>query len=232
MPGRLPQLLLLCLCMLPCGCSIFPTTPLIHRPAAPVPPTQEIVILDPGVDPVGNPTVLTKPKENGLADVDIPPSVVVHKFYYTGDRNFQGPMLPGGPTVVVAGNPHTGERTYVATMLPPGAPRVYYTGTAIRYDYGYQSVSVCFGLFGKAKVLYTQQPTDIAGRVTNLSENMLANARRRVEESRIFNFGANLVGRTAESVENLARFSSRPAQPSERIFIPSEPGLNVKSPAD
>lgn len=126
------------------------------RPAAaPVPPTQEIEILDPGVDPTGKPAVLIRP---GLAGqvVDIPPAVIVHRFYYTGDRTFQGPMLPGGPTIVAVNHPATLERVYVPVTMPPGAPRVTYTAHAIRYDYGPQSVTLRFGVCGKPTVYYSQ----------------------------------------------------------------------------
>jgi hypothetical protein len=57
------------------------------RPSAPVPPTQEIVVLDPNVDPNGNPAVIPRPNCN-FTLVDIPPTVLVHRFYYTGDRSF------------------------------------------------------------------------------------------------------------------------------------------------
>lgn len=126
------------------------------RPAAPVPPTQEIEILDPGVDPTGKPAVLVRPGMNGLQQVEIPPAVIVHRFYYTGDRTFQGPMLPGGPVIIAVNHPKTGERVYVPLTMPPGAPRVTYTGRTIRYDYGPQSVTLTFGICGKPTVSYSQ----------------------------------------------------------------------------
>jgi hypothetical protein len=145
------------------------------RPAsAPVPPTQEIEILDPNVDPTGNPRVVqtgfpVPPAYPGCDgplsplspahaqyQIDIPPAVLVHKFYYTGDRTFQGPMIPGGPVIVSANHPKTLERVYVPVTLPPGAPRVTYTGDTIRYDYGPQSVSLTFGLCGNPRVRYSQ----------------------------------------------------------------------------
>src|SRR5437870_1587189 len=78
-----------------------------HQPA-PVPPALEIEILDPNVDPRGNPAVLTRPATvltctgpEGRVVVDIPPTVLVHRYYYTGDRSFQARLLPGGPCIVV-----------------------------------------------------------------------------------------------------------------------------------
>ena len=143
------------------------------RPAAaPVPPTQEIEVLDPNVDPTGKPaarvTSFAPPAADGYPvlpaalpqqQVDVPPAVLVHKFYYTGDRTFQAQILPGGPLVVSVNHPQTLERVYVPVTLPPGAPRVTYTGDAIRYDYGPQSVSLIFGHCGNPRVKYSQSTT-------------------------------------------------------------------------
>ncbi len=111
---------------------------------APVPPGLEIEILDPGVEPVGNPAVITTPGAAGQIRIDIPPTVLVHKYYYTGDRKFQGPMLAGGPAIVVVNHPKTGERAYLELQMLPGAPRVIYTSKTIEYDYGKQGIIICF----------------------------------------------------------------------------------------
>ena len=116
-----------------------------------VPPALEIEVLDPNVDPRGNPAVLTRPAAvltsmgpEGRMVVDIPPTVLVHRYYYTGDRSFQAGLLPGGPCIVVVSHPKTGERLYIPVQFPPGAPRVTYTGNSIEYDYGTQAVTISF----------------------------------------------------------------------------------------
>jgi hypothetical protein len=130
------------------------------RPNVPVPPGLEIEVLDPNADPLGNPAVELRRNDSccrGKDDdliVDIPPVVVVHKYYYTGDRSFQGPTLPGGPSIVVMNHPKTGQRCYVPVQMLPGAPRVHYSEKGIEYDYGRYGISVEFGLFGKPKVDY------------------------------------------------------------------------------
>ncbi len=142
------------------------------RPAsAPVPPGQEIEVLDPNVDPTGKPVVVRtgyqQPPESPFGapvppalqpaqTIDVPPTVLVHKFYYTGDRTFQGPMLAGGPVIVSINHPKTLERVYVPVTLPPGAPRVTYTSDAIRYDFGPQSITLAFGHCGNPRVRYSQ----------------------------------------------------------------------------
>jgi hypothetical protein len=133
--------------------------PPIHGPRpphAPVPPTQEIEVLDPNVDATGKPVPVLRPGYGGFQQVDVPPAVLVHRYYYTGDRSFQAQMLPGGPVIVTVNHPRSMERVYVPVTLPPGAPRVSYREDCIRYDYGPQSVILSFGLCGNPKVLYTQ----------------------------------------------------------------------------
>lgn len=114
-------------------------------PPFPVPPTLEIEILDPAADPVGNPTVtLRQTPHPDRLEVDIPPTVLVHRYYYTGARSFQAQILPGGPSIVVANHPDTGERCYIPVQMLPGAPRVTYTAKSIEYDYGSQAIFVDF----------------------------------------------------------------------------------------
>jgi hypothetical protein len=125
-----------------------------HAPHVPVPPSQEIEVLDPGVDPKGRPAIELSEDENGVRKVEIAPSVLVHRFYYTGDRTFQGPMLPGGPSIVVANHPRTGERCYIEVQMLPGAPRVTYCGSSIEYHYPLNTITVHFPILGGPKVKY------------------------------------------------------------------------------
>ncbi len=124
-----------------------------RKPTFPVPPGEEIEVLDPNAHPEGRPAVELWPDDEGL-QVDIPPAVLVHKYYYTGDRSFQAQMLPGGPVILVVNHPRTGERCYIQTNLLPGAPRVTYTAKSIEYDYGSHGITLRFGLFGHPKVTY------------------------------------------------------------------------------
>lgn len=120
-----------------------------HRQFASVPPTLELEVLDPGVDPNGNPRVVV----NDDGTVDIPPTVIVHRYYYSGDRSFQGPMLPGGPSILVMNHPKTGQKTYVSAQMMPGAPRVTYTKNRIVFQYPKHATIVEFG-WGAPKVKY------------------------------------------------------------------------------
>lgn len=115
-----------------------------------VSPVLEIEVIDPGVDAQGNPAVVLHDVEDGTI-VDIPPTVLVHRYYYTGDRRFRGPNLPGGPSIVVANHPRTGERVYVPVQLLPGSPMVHYTHCEIEFDYGETGISVVFPMIGQPR---------------------------------------------------------------------------------
>jgi hypothetical protein len=132
---------------------LTPSIQAAGRQSRNVPPTDEIEVLDPSADPLGRPAVELHQTANGLL-VDIPPAVLVHKYYYTGDRSFQAQMLPGGPSIIVVNHPKTGERCYIDAQMLPGAPRVTYTSSCVEYDYGENGITVHFGLFGQPTIKY------------------------------------------------------------------------------
>jgi hypothetical protein len=126
------------------------------KASAPTVPSLEIDVLDPNVDPTGHPKTLLVTQPDGRRTVEIPPTVLVHKLYFTGERSFRGPYIPGGPCIVVATHPKTGERVYVPVQMHPGYPTVRYTGCTIEYDYGPQSITIHFKHCGDPTVTYSQ----------------------------------------------------------------------------
>jgi len=134
---------------------VFAGASLGQPKAAPVPPMLEIEVLDPNVDPQGLPTVMTRNGFPGEMQIEIPQTILVHRYYYTGDRTFQARMLPGGPCIVVVHHPRTGERLYVPVQMAPGAPKVIYTNHAIEYDFGFQTITIRFCLIGRPEVVYS-----------------------------------------------------------------------------
>ena len=106
------------------------------------------------------PAALPRMEHTGFMKIDIPPTVIVHKYYYTGDRSFQARFLPGGPSMVVVNHPKTGERLYIPVNMLPGAPRIIYTHHAIEYDFGNQGVIIEFcWLTGRPHVEYRNHRT-------------------------------------------------------------------------
>lgn len=127
-----------------------------------VSPSEELEILDPQVDPEGKPRPLVLVGSDGLQRLEVPPTIIVHKHYYTGDRDFQGPMLQGGPVLLSVNSPANNERISVEVQLPPGAPRVYYRRDVIAYEFRDIVILVDLGktcvLSGKSKPSVTLIP--------------------------------------------------------------------------
>lgn len=194
-----------------CGTAGSASAGPLRAAAAPVPPTQEIEVLDPGVDPTGKPATMLRPDGAGGQLLDVPPAVLVHKFFYTGNRSFQAQILPGGPVIVSGNHPKTGERFYVPVTLPPGAPRVFYTADAIRYDYGPQSVRLSFGLCGKPVVHYSQG-TQVGERARGATAAAMTGARNWVQRTgipqgvrRLGQETKEVVGATADRINDAGR---------------------------
>jgi hypothetical protein len=142
-------------------CNAVAQDHILHmKPAKPtVSPLEELEILDPAGDPEGKPRSIVKPGVNGLPQIEVPPTIIVHRFYYTGDRDFQGPMLQGGPMIFAANSPATGEQIYVDVLLPPGAPRIKYRRDRIVYEYRDRSLTVKFGHPGPLGLGKAAKPT-------------------------------------------------------------------------
>lgn len=141
------------------GAGLLAVVPLVTAPIAfAVPPDapglHDLVVIPPDAHQRKFPAVQFDGIEGleEFATINIPETLHVHRYYYSGDKEIQGPILHGGPTVIVANHPVCGERMYVRATLPAGAPRIAYTGHSITYVYPDQRVQVRFHRFGKDKV--------------------------------------------------------------------------------
>ena len=184
--------------------------------SVPVPPALEIEVLDPNVDPRGNPAVIPSVDDQGRTVIDIPPVVMVHRYYYSGDRSFQGPMLPGGPSILVMNHPRTGDRLYIETQMLPGAPRVSYTKSTIVYNYGAQSIILKFGHHGKPSVEY-RQGLSLSERLRQGSEARHERVDRWVQRTgfpeargKIREGTSNALGATADGVRGVSKAAVSP----------------------
>ena len=105
---------------------------------------NQLVVIPPGAHERGLPAVRFERTVDGGLTVDIPRTLHVHRYYYDGDKEYQGPILQGGPTVVVANHPRFGEQMYVDVTLPAGAPIIAYDKNSITYVYPDRRVEVKF----------------------------------------------------------------------------------------
>jgi len=150
---------------------------------------NDLVILDPGAHERGLPAVELKYLEGGQ-QIDIPPKVHVHRYYYSGDKIFQGPIIQGGPTVVVANHPKTGARLYIDAVLPAGAPRIEHTQNSINYIYNQQRVEIKFRHFpfdpGTAIVKH-HSGKGIARSVGDAREHLREGVKEKLTKSQLVN---------------------------------------------
>lgn len=154
------------------------TTSTEARPRArPVAPWMEIEILEPNVDPSGNPAVIQERGADGQLHIKIPPTVLVHRYYFNGERSFQGPLFRGGPCIVVVNHPKTGEQLNLPVQMFPGSPRVIYKDDAIQYVFRRQYIEIKFGrLFNKARVYYYDDPP-VGTRIRNAASEVTSSTK-------------------------------------------------------
>jgi hypothetical protein len=100
---------------------------------------NELVVIDPAVQENGLPIPIV---EGG--QVEIPPTLHVHPYYYCGDKEYQAQILNGGPTIIVANHPKTGDKLYIDAVLPAGAPEIAYNANSITYVYSDRRVVIEF----------------------------------------------------------------------------------------
>ena|GEM_PF-7094763 len=70
---------------------------------------------------------------------DLPP-IHLHRNYFNGVKEYQGPSLPGGLTVLAAHHPESTDRSWeslktVRVVLPAGLPVIVYRRDSITYAY-------------------------------------------------------------------------------------------------
>ena len=117
---------------------------------------DELVVYAPGTmdRDVSGIELIRDPELGWQAEVQ--PTLHVHRNFYNGDKEFQGPLLAGGPTVVSACHPRTGKRLYAQVNLPSGAPIIVYDEDGITYVFRDQRVVLTFrGKAGCEEVVMT-----------------------------------------------------------------------------
>jgi hypothetical protein len=168
------------------------------------PGLSELVILDPGADDRGLPGVNPVNTIDGV-EIDIPPTIHVHRYYYSGNKEYQGPIIDGGPTVVVANSPFSGERMYIDVMLPAGAPVIAYDKLSITYVYPNRRVCIAFDPLLHDKVHVTYLPGQgIARTVRDKHEVLRANTKTAIKQSALLNACHDLADDSVKIVKGAA----------------------------
>lgn len=102
---------------------------------------NELLVIAPEGQERGLPTAVYRDGQ-----VEIPPTLHVHPYYYSGDKEYQAQILNGGPTIIVANHPKSGDKLYIDAVLPAGAPIVAYSAHSITYVYPDRRVCIEFHL--------------------------------------------------------------------------------------
>lgn len=105
--------------------------------------------------------------------IEIAPAIHVHRYYFNGNKEYQGPFVVGGPTVIVANHPRTNERLYMSAQLPSGYPSIAYDRNSITYVYPERRVEISFSPLHREKF-----------RVSYLSGRGLARSRHEAGRAR------------------------------------------------
>lgn len=145
---------------------------------------NRLVVVPPGTHERGLPAVRGETVDGQYLTIDLPPTLHVHRYYYAGDEEYQGPLLEGGPTVVVANHPKSGERMYIEITLPPGAPVIAYNKSSITYVYPHSRVAVHFSTWHPDRVTVGYHSgKGFTRRTQEISAQMLAATRLRCSNS-------------------------------------------------
>jgi hypothetical protein len=134
---------------------------------------NQLEVLHPGTHERALPEVeLNDTPDGQRMVVDIPRTLHVHRFYYDGDREYQGPITQGGPVTVIANHPKYGEQLYVDLNLPDGAPIIAYDKCGITYVYPDRRVSIKFSRLRRdgVRVIYKSGQGVARNRATKIED--------------------------------------------------------------
>ena len=151
---------------------------------------NKVITLKPGQSETLFQGVDISPIED-LLQVDLPPTVHVHRAYFSKAETIQGPIVEGGRYIVVARHPILNKTVYVDAMLPEGAPRIRYEPRRIVYIYPKEHIHIEFtrpkinGNQG-AKLVYGKG-RGLTDRLQTAKSNAVEKIEFRTSRSRIWN---------------------------------------------
>ncbi len=162
---------------------------------------------------------------------DIQPTLHVHRYYYNGDKEFQGPLLQGGPTIVSACHPKTGKRLYAQVNLPSGAPIIAYNEHTITYVYPNRRVVLTFKINdGCEEVVMTYKPGKGLSRVHRDHTSKLVTQHQQFSDrfplTRTVKDAAQSVGTTIKGAAGTATDATSTAVTRLKDGFSALPGIN------
>lgn len=121
---------------------------------------EQAFSVEPKEPPGPNELIITPPKvdsdNKNEKPTELEQETHLHRLYYSGDKEYQGPNIKGGPTIVAATHPATSEHCEVRVVLPPGAPLIVYNKQSITYAYPDKRIRISFSrpFSNKVKVYF------------------------------------------------------------------------------
>ena len=191
---------------------------------------DELVVYPPGTMDRDVPGIeLVMDPECGW-QADIKPTLHVHRYYYNGDKEYQGPLLQGGPTIVSVCHPRTGRRLYAQVNLPSGAPIVVYEEDSVTYVYREQRVILSFhGKDGCEKVVMTYKKGQGLCRTKQEHERALIQHHKEFSDrfplKRSVHDAAKAVGSTVKGAAGTATTAASAAVTRAKDGFSSLPGI-------
>lgn len=105
---------------------------------------HELVVIPSDEAENGRPTVRLRDDYDQGMQIEVKPNLHVHPNFYSGKKEFQGPIIVAGPAMIIANHPDTGEPSYIRTNLPGGSPLVIHQPRSITYIFEEKQVVVSF----------------------------------------------------------------------------------------
>lgn len=115
---------------------------------------------------------------------DIEPIIHIHRKFYSGPIEYQGPFMVGGRTIVVAADPRTNRRRQTAIItLPSGAPLIVYDRKSVTYVFDNRRFIFRFPGRDCCKIKVSQKSGVGAGRtLTSFAQNISTRVRDRASQ--------------------------------------------------
>ncbi|EAQ77148.1 hypothetical protein [Blastopirellula marina] len=143
---------------------------------------HDLVVVEPGMHRDGLPAVSIRDSGESFT-AEIPPTLHIHRYFYSGDREFQGPIIQGGPTVIIASHPKTGQRVYTEVTLAAGSPVIAHNKHGIEYIYDHSRIEINYGCDEQSVRVKYHSGQGVRRNLANFREHVFENAGQHLGQS-------------------------------------------------